>query len=132
MSTLVIRTMDQAEVFKGNGLATTMKLKRMDIALLALLAFLLITSLFIFHVWSRLYVFRLGYDVFQQENVRRELLEESKRLTLEITSLRSPARIEKIAREELKLRPAKPDQIVLVNPEDSQLALVAADIPRRD
>lgn len=132
MSTLVLRTMDQAEVIKGSSLATTMRLKKMDFALLALLAFLLVTSLFIFHVWSRLYAVRLGYEVFQQEKVRRELLEESKRLTLEVTGLRSPARIEKIAREELNLGPAKPEQIVLVTQEEPELALASADLSRPD
>lgn len=132
MSSLVIRTMDRAVVLRGSGLATTMKLKKMDFALLALVGFLLVTSLFIFHVWSRLYVFRLGYEIVQQESARRELLEESKRLNLEITGLRSPARIEKIAREELNLRPAKPEQIVLVTPEEPRLALASAQVSHPD
>jgi len=44
----------------------------------------------------------------------RQLDQENKELILEIATLKSPKRIERIAREELKLLPPKEEQIIIL------------------
>ena len=133
MRGILVRTLDQAELVKGGSFLSGIRIRKMDFALAALLLFLLVTSTFVFHVWSRLYVFRLGYEIYQQDKVSRELLEESRRLNLEIASLKSPSRLEAIARQELNLRPPRADQVVMVPVEKSPtLALASVEDPARE
>jgi cell division protein FtsL len=118
MRSLVIRTVDHAELVKEESLLARLNAKNLDFVLVALLIFLLVTSIFVFHVWSRLYVFRTGYEIYQQEKTKQELLEENRILTMEVASLKSPARIERIARDDLGLRSPRPEQVVMVNPRE--------------
>ncbi len=83
--------------------------------LFALLIFLLTTGTFVLQAWSRLYILHLGYEIYQLEDERRQLLEENRRLLMEISNLRSPARIGRIAREELGLRLPKADEVVIIS-----------------
>lgn len=133
MRGILVRTVDQAELVKGGSFLSTIKIRKLDFALAALLLFLLATSTFVFHVWSRLYVFRLGYQIYQLDKVKRELLEENRRLDLEIVSLKSPSRLEAIARKEINLQPPRTDQVVMVPVDKSPaLALASAETPARE
>lgn len=115
MKGVVVRTADRAE-FLGAGRSSFLPgFRRLDLALFALLIFLLTTGAFVLHAWSRLHVLRLGYEIYQQENERRQLLEENRHLLMEISHLRSPARIGHIAREELGLRPPRADEVVIIS-----------------
>ena len=91
MRSLVIRTVGHAGLVKEENLLSRLNSKNLDFILVALLIFLLVTSVFVFHVWSRLYVFRTGYDIYQQEKAKQELLEENRILTMEVASLKSEA-----------------------------------------
>ncbi len=73
---------------------------------------LLVVSLFF--VWSRLQVTNLEYDISSLEGRLRATRQETRQLQVEAASLRSPERIEKIARSELGLRLPTPDQIITV------------------
>lgn len=77
------------------------------------IALLLLVALFF--VWSRLQLTQFEYEISSQETRLRSLQQENKALTLEIATLGSPARIERIARTELGLRPPTPAQVVIVN-----------------
>lgn len=65
-------------------------------------------------VWSRIEVVQIGYDISQANNVYHELIKENHRLRVEIVSLNSPSRIEKITRTKLGLRSPQPEQIILI------------------
>ena len=69
---------------------------------------------FIFYTWSRIEVVKIGYEIFNTNSEMRRLDQENKELILEIATLKSPKRIERIAREELKLLPPKDEQIVIL------------------
>jgi len=80
--------------------------------LIAFVVVLMIVALFF--VWSRLEVVNLEYDISTFENRLRSLKQESKQLKLEAASLRSPARIEQMARAKLGLRLPTPEQVMTV------------------
>ncbi len=68
----------------------------------------------LFYVWSRIQVIRLGYEISNALKVERALGEENRKLRLEIATLKSCARIEKLAVEELKMTKPKPEQIIVI------------------
>jgi len=77
-----------------------------------LLLFLIGGSLF--YVWSRIQVIQLGYEISSALKEERALAEANKRLRLEIATLKSYARIEKFAVEELRMAKPKPDQVIVI------------------
>jgi cell division protein FtsL len=77
-----------------------------------LLLFLIGGSLF--YVWSRIQVIQLGYEISNTLKVERTLAEENKKLRLEIATLKSYARIEKVAVEELRMAKPKPEQVIVI------------------
>jgi cell division protein FtsL len=77
-----------------------------------LLLFLIGGSLF--YVWSRIQVIQLGYEISNALKAERTLTEENKKLRLEIATLKSYARIEKVAVEELRMAKPKPEQVIVI------------------
>jgi cell division protein FtsL len=83
-----------------------------------LVLFSLLTLFFIggslFYVWSRIQVIQLGYEISNALKEERVLTEANKKLRLEIATLKSYARIEKFAVEELNMSKPKPDQVTVI------------------
>jgi len=79
-----------------------------------LLALVIIIGTLLFFTWSRVQTVKIGYEIFNANSEMRRLDQENKELILEIATLKSPKRIERIAREELKLLPPKDEQIVIL------------------
>jgi cell division protein FtsL len=83
-----------------------------------LLFFSMILLLFIggslFYVWSRIQVIHRGYEISNALKEGKTLTEANKRLRLEVVTLKSNARIEKIAVEVLKMVKPKPDQVIVI------------------
>ncbi len=98
------------------GEDSTARPKRMKLRRLFLFA--LVMLLFIggslFYVWSRIQVIRLGYEISSALREEKALTEVNKRLRLEIATLKSYARIEKFAVEELRMAKPKPEQVVVI------------------
>ena len=69
----------------------------------------------LFYVWTRHEVITWGYRISEAASHQSELKQANRELRLEAASLRSPRRIEKIAREELGLDFATPGQIRPLN-----------------
>jgi cell division protein FtsL len=80
---------------------------------LSLLLFLFIGGS-LFYVWSRIQVIQLGYEISNALKEGRGLTETSKKLRIEIAALKSYARIERIATEELGMAKPKPDQVIVI------------------
>ncbi len=74
---------------------------------------LLLTLVALFHVWSRVTVIDLNLQISEADGAIREAKQEASRLRLEIASLKTPERIEKIAREELGM--ALPSDVQIRN-----------------
>jgi cell division protein FtsL len=77
-----------------------------------LMIFLLGGSLF--YVWSRIQVIHLGYEISDALKEERALTEANKKVRVEIATLKSYARIEKFAMEELKMAKPKPEQVIVI------------------
>lgn len=95
-----------------------LKRKGVGIHLHRLLFFGLLLLLFIggslFYVWSRIQVIHLGYQISNALKEGKALAEANKRIRLEAATLKSYARIEKIAVEELNMVKPKPDQVIVI------------------
>lgn len=68
----------------------------------------------LFYVWTRIQVIHLGYEISVALKEGKTLTEANKRMRLEAATLKSYARIEKIAVEELKMVKPKPDQVIVI------------------
>ena len=68
----------------------------------------------LFYVWSRIQVIQFGYEISNALKQERVLTEENKKLRVEIATLKSYARIEKLAVEELRMAKPKPDQVIVI------------------
>ena len=79
--------------------------------LLIVAAMVFCTLLF---VWSRLEVVQMGYELSQTNQVYENLVKESQCLRVELASLKSPSRIDKIAKDRLGLINPKQEKIILI------------------
>ena len=82
-----------------------------------LLAFCIICVLIagsLFYVWSRVLVFNLGYDLSEAMDRHWKLVQDNKKLQIEIALLKSLPRVERIARDEVGMEKPLPGQIILM------------------
>ncbi len=57
----------------------------------------------LFYVWPHIHMTELEYQVAEEMSVRRRLLEEREKLKVEYATLKSPQRIESVAKETLHM-----------------------------
>jgi len=86
--------------------------------IMGITAVILLLSLYIWHLSESI---RLGYEINELEKQLEALKKEVALLEAEKTSLLNPAKVEKIAREKLKLTEPQPDQIIYLQRESSEL-----------
>jgi len=87
------------------------KLNKKELAL-GVLASLMIILILTFYLWHITENVRLGYDIGRGENRLQALQKEIKKLETKKAALRSLDRVEKKAREEMKLADPREDQII--------------------
>jgi hypothetical protein len=63
------------------------------------------------HVWVRLQIIAVGYDISRETKWRHDLVELNQRLAIELRARQDPAVIERLARTELKMVPPDPRAI---------------------
>lgn len=63
-------------------------------------------------VWLRLALVQLTYDINQMDRTLRNIKQERERAELKLAGLRSPKRLEQIARQKFSLGQPKADQLV--------------------
>lgn len=98
---------------RGDSKARSKRARSSKILCLTLLMLFLMTGS-LFYVWSRVQVIQLGYEISSALKEGKKLLETNRKLRLEIATLKSYARIEKLATEELKMSKPKPDQVIVI------------------
>ncbi len=76
-----------------------------------ILGALTVPLLFFLNTWQSFRYEQCRREIEQMEADQREWLEKNKRLVAGISLLESPERIERLARQELKLAPLKPEQL---------------------
>ena len=94
------------------------KVKSEGLKLRLIILFAVLMLVFIgsslFYVWSRIQVIQLGYEISNTLKEERVLTETNKKLRLEIATLKSYTRIEKLAVEELRMAKPKPEQVIVI------------------
>ncbi len=97
-----------------HGATAEISKHRMDIVRFLMICMLLLTVVSIFHVWSRFRLIELNLQIGDAGRQMKELEQEQRRLRLEAESLRTPARIEAIAKQELGMTMPQDNQVVQV------------------
>jgi cell division protein FtsL len=80
-----------------------------------LLATLVVTFAALGHVWVRLQVLSVGYDISRETRWRHDLGELNQKLALELRTRMDLSVIERTAREQLKMAPPDPRSIRVVS-----------------
>jgi cell division protein FtsL len=96
--------------FGGVELSTN----RLDLFRFMMIFMVLLTVVSVFHVWSRFKLVDLNLQISETSRLLKESEQEQKRLKLEAASLRTPLRIETIARNELDMALPTEQQVILV------------------
>jgi cell division protein FtsL len=82
---------------------------------------LLAVSTLTFYIWHQAAVIQIGYQTSYLEEKKAGLKEDIKRLETDKAALLAPDRVDRIAREQLRLVEPKPDQIIYegIGPRDN-------------
>ena len=96
-------------------------------ALIALTVFF--TSAALAHVWVRLQMVRLGYQISQETEREKRLQQLHRKLQIERALLRNPERLERLARERLNLIMPDPDIIRVLKRRSTGKPARAARLP---
>jgi len=68
----------------------------------------------LFYAWCRVQYVRVGYEISGASHHHEELLTLQSSLRVELASLKSPDRIEKIAKKQLGLVTPAPEQMIII------------------
>lgn len=79
-----------------------------------LLVVFVLMAVAIIYVWSHLQMTQLEYKVAEAMNRKEQLLDEQKKLRLEVATLKSPQRIEAIVKEQLQMSYPEAKQVITV------------------
>jgi cell division protein FtsL len=66
------------------------------------------------YVWSHIHMTELEYQIARELNSREEITEEQRKLKIELATLKSPQRIETIARERLQMTYPEREQVIML------------------
>lgn len=95
-------------------LETELTISRGGMIKFMLISLILLTAVSIFHVWSRFRLVELNLQLGESSRQLKELEQEQKRLRLEAESLKTPARIETLAKRDLGMTIPKEHQMIQV------------------
>ena len=87
---------------------------RIDIFKYLMVCMVVFTVVSVFHVWSRFKLVDLNLEISEISRQLSEAGQEQKRLRLEAASLKAPARIEAIAKNELGMALPTEQQVIHV------------------
>jgi cell division protein FtsL len=83
-----------------------------------IIALVMVAGALLFYSWVRSQIINTGYESQQLFAEEESLLRTQKSLILEEETLRNPERIDAIARNELKMTPLHPSQLILPQLQD--------------
>jgi len=66
------------------------------------------------YVWSHIHMTELEYQVARELSSREQITEEQTKLKIELATLKSPQRIETIARERLQMTYPEREQVIVL------------------
>jgi len=73
-----------------------------------------LVAVLLFSAWQHFELLRHGYQVEQMQRERAVEEETRRQLNLEIDTLKSPSRIEKVATERLHMKPPAADEVTVI------------------
>ena len=85
-----------------------------NLIFVVLAAALVLIGCSLFYVWSHHQIISRGYETSDAAREEQALLQENKRLRLELASLKAPGRIERMAQHELGLVAPQKEQLIIV------------------
>jgi cell division protein FtsL len=109
-----IRTMSSKVAAPRHLEAVAAYTRRWDLFPYLLAVMVLLTIVSIFHVWSRVRLIDLNLQLAEVTRQMKEQHQEHSRLKLEVASMKTPARIEALARGELGMALPTDQQVVIV------------------
>jgi cell division protein FtsL len=80
---------------------------------------LVLMAVALFYVWSHIHMTELEYMVAAEMSIKEKLVEEQTKLKVEIATLKSPQRLEAIAKEQLQMTYPTRDQVITLNNDDA-------------
>ena len=83
---------------------------------------LVLMAVALFYVWSHIHMTELEYMVAAEMSTKEKLVEEQTKLKVEIATLKSPQRIEAIAKERLQMTYPTRDQVIILNSDNAASA----------
>ena len=83
---------------------------------------LVLMAVALFYVWSHIHMTELEYMVAAEMSIKEKLVEEQTKLKVEIATLKSPQRIETIAKEQLQMTYPTRDQVIILNNDNTASA----------
>lgn len=86
---------------------------RIKFSIFLFVAFVLM-AVAITYIWSHVQMTKLEYQVAEEMARREQLLEEQRKMKLEFATLKSPRRIEAIAKSSLNLSYPERDQVIVL------------------
>lgn len=106
--------MQSEEVIRGNvgvkeKVSAELKYSPFIFVTLVLMAVALV------YVWSHIRMTELEYVVAEEMSIKENLLEEQRKLNVEIATLKSPQRIEAIAKNKLQMSYPAREQVIILN-----------------
>jgi len=79
-----------------------------------ILVALALMAVALIYVWSHIHMTELEYSVAREMSIKEKLLDEQRKLKVEQATLKSPQRIEAIAKEKLGMVYPERDQVILL------------------
>jgi cell division protein FtsL len=86
---------------------------------------LVLMAVALVYVWSHIRMTELEYMTAEEISIKERLLEEQRKLKVEFATLKSPQRLETIAKEKLQMTYPTRDQVIILNYDD----FVKSEVP---
>ncbi|HLD75084.1 MAG TPA: cell division protein FtsL [Bdellovibrionota bacterium] len=67
-----------------------------------------------FYAWTRVQVVKLHYQIIELARIEAELAKHSNKLRVQLATLKSPSRIEYIAKNQLRLKDPTQEQVIFL------------------
>ncbi|HTY21441.1 MAG TPA: cell division protein FtsL [Geobacteraceae bacterium] len=109
-----IKTMSNKVAAPRQFNVVSLNARRWEIFPQLIAVMVLLTLVSIFHVWSRVKVIELNLQMMDVGNQLKNEQQEQNRLKLEVASMKTPVRIEALAKGELGMALPKEQQVVIV------------------
>jgi cell division protein FtsL len=90
------------------------KMQNLKMSLVWMVLLTIFMGQLLVYTWCRVQCVRIGYEISNETGKYQDLMMMQNNLKIELTRLKSPERIAKIAKNRLGLMPPTPEQMIVV------------------